>query len=176
MSGKNGKPKKPDGRKISRKLRLKQRKFIAHYTDPTNKETFGNGTRSAIAAGYSERSAAVTAHETLRNPNIEREIDRALDGVGATREKIAQVLHNGLEAKTTRVFCQDGKVIYSDPLEDHPTQVRAAEVVGKLRGDFPTNREQDRITGLVFQQNIVIVPGGMPKPQEKGRNLRQLED
>jgi hypothetical protein len=28
---KNGEPKKPDARKISRKLKLKQRKFIAHY-------------------------------------------------------------------------------------------------------------------------------------------------
>ena len=43
--------KKLDARKISRKLNPRQRKFIAHYTDPTNKETFGNGTRSAIAAG-----------------------------------------------------------------------------------------------------------------------------
>ncbi|MCH6554044.1 MAG: hypothetical protein IH793_07800 [Acidobacteria bacterium] len=58
MSGKNGKPKKPDARKISRKLKPRQRKFIANYTDPT-KETFGNGTRSAIAAGYSERSAEI---------------------------------------------------------------------------------------------------------------------
>ncbi len=171
-----GNEKKPDGRRISKKLKPRQRKFIAHYTDPTNKKTFGNGTRSAIAAGYTDKAPAEAAHQLLKNTQVEREIDRALDEVGATRKKVAQVLHNGLEAKTTRVFSQDGKVIYSDPLEDHPTQVRAAEVVGKMRGDFPTNREQDRITGLVFQQNIVIVPGGMPKPQEKGRNLRQLKD
>ena len=168
--------KKPDGRRISKKLKPRQRKFIAHYTDPTNKETFGNGTKSAIAAGYTDKAPAEAAHQLLKNTQVEREIDRALDEVGATREKVAQVLHNGLEAKTTRVFCQDGKVIYSDPLEDHPTQVRAAEVVGKMRGDFPTNREQDRITGLVFQQNIVIVPGGMPLPKEENRKLRQLKD
>jgi hypothetical protein len=101
----------------------------------------------------------------LKNHEMQREIDRALDEVGATREKVAQVLHNGLEAKTTRVFCQDGKLIYSEPLEDHPTQVRAAEVVGKMRGDFPTNREQDRITGLVFQQNILVVPEVAPTPE-----------
>ena len=175
MSGKNRKPKKPDARKFSRKLSPRRRRFIANYTDPT-KETFGNGTRSAIAAGYTDKAPAEAAHQLLRNTQVEREIDRALDEVGATRKKVAQVLHNGLEAKTTRVFCQDGKVIYSDPLEDHPTQVRAAEVVGKMRGDFPTNREQDRISGLIFQQNIVIVPGGMPEPAEKGRKIRQLTD
>ena len=175
MSGKNGKPKKPDARKISRKLKLKHRKLVAHYTDPT-KETFGNGGKSAIAAGYSETSAISTASAILTKPNVQREIERVMQAGGLTREKIVEALKNGLEAKQKKVFCQEGQVIYSEPLEDHPTQVRAAEVAGKLWGDFPSNREQDRMAALIFQQSIVVVPGGMPEPQEKGRNLRQLED
>ncbi len=176
MSGNNGKLKKPDGRKISRRLKPKQRKLVAHYTDPTNKETFGNGRKSAIAAGYSETSAVSTASAILTKPNVQREIERVMEAGGLTREKIVGALKNGLEAKQTKVFCQDGEVIYSEPMEDHPTQVRAAEVGAKLYGDFPSNRQQDRMAALIFQQSIVIVPGGMPKPQEKGRNLRQLKD
>ncbi len=175
MSGKNGKPKKPDARKISRKLKPRQRKFVAHYTDPT-KETFGNGKRSAIAAGYSERSAKEIAYETLTKPHVHREIERVMQAGGLTREKIVGALKNGLEAKQTKVFCQEGQVIYSDPLEDHPTQVRAAEVAGKLYGDFPSNREQDRMAALIFQQNIVVVPGGLPQPEEKVKKVRQLTD
>jgi len=71
MSGKNGKPKKPDARKFSRKLKPRQRKFVANYTDPT-KETFGNDTKSAIAAGYSKTSAKSTASEILTKPDVER--------------------------------------------------------------------------------------------------------
>ena len=175
MSGKNRKPKKPDGRKISKRLNPRQRRFVAEFTNPESK-AFGNATKSAEASGYSLRRAMQTGHDLVRNREIEREIDRALDEVGATREKVAQVLHNGLEAKTTRVFCQDGKVIYSEPLEDHPTQVRAAEVVGKMRGDFPTNREQDRITGLIFQQNILVVPPVAQAEDRREKPVRQLED
>ncbi len=99
-----GNEKKPDGRRISKKLKPRQWKFVAHYTDPT-KETFGNGTKSAIAAGYSKTSARSTASEILTKPNVRREIERVLDEAGATREKVAQVLHKALEAKITRVFC-----------------------------------------------------------------------
>ncbi len=159
-----GNENKPDGRKISRKLKPRQRKFIANYTDPT-KETFSNGTKSAIAAGYSKTSARSTASEILTKPNVRREIERVLDEAGATREKVAQVLHNGLEAKTTRVFCQDGQVIYSEPMEDHPTQVRAAEVVEKLRGDFPTTHEQERVALLQIQQTFNLVPPVDPVPE-----------
>ena len=176
MSKNNGKEKKPDARKISRKLKPKQQKLVAHYTDPTNKQTFGNGKRAAIAAGYSERSATEIAYETLRNPHVQREIERVMQAGGLTREKIVGALKNGLEAKQTKVFCQEGEVIYSEPLEDHPTQVRAAEVAGKLYGDFPSARQQDRIAALIFQQSIVVVPGGLPEPEEKVKKVRQLTD
>lgn len=175
MGKSNGKEKKPDGRKISRRLKPKQRKLVAHYTDST-KETFGNGKRSAIAAGYSESSATEIAYETLRKPHVKREIERVMEAGGLTREKIVVALKSGLEAKQTKVFCPQGRVIYSDPLEDHANQIRAAEVAGKLYGDFPSNREQDRMAALIFQQNIVVVPGGLPAPEEKEKNVRQLTD
>ena len=167
--------KKPDGRKISKRLNPRQRRFVVEFMNPES-EAFGNLTKAAELAGYSELAPGQSGHQVLKSIEVQREIDRALDEVGATRKKVAQALHSGLEAKTTRVFCQDGQVIYSDPLEDHPTQVRAAEVVGKLRGDFPTNREQDRITGLIFQQNILVVPPVAQAEDRREKPVRQLED
>jgi phage terminase small subunit len=178
MGKTNGKEKKPDGRKISRKLKPKQRKLVAHYTDPT-KETFGNGRKAAIAAGYSESSATEIAYETLRKPHVQREIERVMEAGGLTREKIVGTLKSGLEAKITRVFCPQGmggELVYSEPLEDHANQIRAAEVAGKLYGDFPSGREQDRMAALIFQQQIVVVPGGLPEPEEKAKKVRQLTD
>lgn len=47
-----------------RKLTLKQQRFVAEYLID------GNGTRAAIAAGYSKNVAAVQATENLKKPNI----------------------------------------------------------------------------------------------------------
>ncbi len=164
MSGKNGEPKKPDARKISRKLNLRQRRFVAEFTSPES-EGFGKQAKAAELAGYSELAPSQSGHQVLKSIEVRREIERVLDEAGATREKVAQVLHKALEAKITRVFCpKDGELVYSEPLEDHPTQVRAAEVVGKLRGDFPTTHEQERVALLQIQQNILLVPPVKDKP------------
>ncbi len=50
MAKNNGKPKKPDARKISRKLTLKQRRFVSEFTNPEG-EGFGNQTRAAKLLG-----------------------------------------------------------------------------------------------------------------------------
>ncbi|MEE8606006.1 MAG: terminase small subunit [Nitrospiraceae bacterium] len=164
MSGKNRKPKKPDGRKISKRLNPRQRRFVAEFTNPES-EAFGNQTKAAKLAGYSELSPGQAGHQLVKNTEVRREIERVLDEAGATQKKMAEVLKSGLEAKTIRVFCpKDGKLVYSKPLEDYPTQVRAAEVVGKLRGDFPTTHEQERVALLQIQQNILLVPPVKPKP------------
>ena len=52
-----------------KKLTPKQKKFIDNYTDPTS-ETFSNATKSAIEAGYSEKTAYSIANENLKKPDI----------------------------------------------------------------------------------------------------------
>ncbi len=176
MSGKNRKPKKPDARKISKKLKPRQRKFIAYYTDPT-KDTFGNATKSAIAAGYSKKSARFIASENLTKPNIQSEIAGVMDELGATVQHGITRLKEGMDAKEVKVFhTKDGEIVYSKPLVALQERRLATEQMFRLRGLFPTNREQDRISGLIFQQNIVIVPGGLPEPEEKVKKVRQLTD
>ena len=53
---------------ITKGLTQKQRRFIDEYI------ISGNATQAAIKAGYSKKTAAVTATENLRKPNIKAEI------------------------------------------------------------------------------------------------------
>ncbi len=148
MSKKNGKPKKPDARKISRKLNLRQRHFVAEFTNPESKG-FGNQTKAAELAGYSPARARQTGHRLATKSDIRTEIERCMDEGGVTRKKITQVLRGGLAAKITKVFCPTGgALVYSKGLVDHPTRVRTAEIVSKLRGDFPATKTTVDVQGL----------------------------
>ena len=54
-------------------LTTKQDSFCVHYTT-IGAETFGNGTKSAIAARYSEKGAYARASELLRNRKVQERI------------------------------------------------------------------------------------------------------
>ena len=56
--------------KQEKELNQKQKMFCREYAKT------GNGTQSAIKAGYAERCADVTASQLLRNPKIAKEITR----------------------------------------------------------------------------------------------------
>jgi phage terminase small subunit len=51
----------------STRLSVKASEFIKNYTEG---ETMGNGTKSAIKAGYSEVSASSYASQLLKNPKV----------------------------------------------------------------------------------------------------------
>ena len=55
-------------------LTPKQDSFAVHYTT-IGAETFSNGTKSAIEAGYSEKSAYSQACNLLKNPKIRQRIN-----------------------------------------------------------------------------------------------------
>ncbi len=54
-------------------LTPKQESFCVHYTS-IGAETFSNGTKSAVAAGYSEKSAYSQASALLKNPKVKARI------------------------------------------------------------------------------------------------------
>ena len=148
MSKSNGKPKKPDARKISRKLNLRQRRFVAEFTNPKS-AGFGNQTKAAELAGYSKLAPSQSGHQILRNIEVRSEIERIMDEAGVTGKMLTQVLRGGLKAKITRVFCPTGgKLVYSRGMVDHPTRMRAAEIAFKLRGDFPATKTTVDVQGL----------------------------
>ena len=55
------------------RLTPKQEAFCVHYTT-IGAETFSNGTKAAIAAGYSKNSAYSQASTLLKNPKIQQRI------------------------------------------------------------------------------------------------------
>lgn len=56
------------------RLTKKNKLFIECITDRTNPETYGNGVKSAIRAGYSTLNAASISSQLLRKLHISKEI------------------------------------------------------------------------------------------------------
>jgi len=145
MSGKNGKPKKPDARKISRKLNLRQRRFVAEFTNPEG-EGFGNQTRAAKLAGYTELSPSQAGHQLMRNTQVQGEVERIknkelnhiFDAAGLTIERLAKGLKQGVIAKEEKAFIHQktGNVVYSKKMIAHDTRLKAIRLTAELRGDF----------------------------------------
>ena len=86
-----------------RLLTPKQESFCVHYTT-IGAETFSNGTKSAIAAGYSEKSAYAQASALLKNPEIRERVTQLhsenLGRNGITIDKVlADLEHDKLAAR-----------------------------------------------------------------------------
>ena len=145
MSKNNGQPKKPDARKISRKLTLKQRRFVSEYTNPEG-EGFGNATKAAALAGYSELAPGQAGHQVLKNIEVQGEVDRVasrdlnhvLDAAGVTAERLAKTVRQGLRAKQRKSFLHQasGDVVYSKPEIAHDIRLKATRLGYEVRGDF----------------------------------------
>ena len=84
-------------------LTPKQESFCVHYTT-IGAETFSNGTRSAIAAGYSEKSAYSQACTLLKKPEIQQRVrELHSENLGRSNITIDKVLadleHDKLAAR-----------------------------------------------------------------------------
>ena len=145
MSGKNGKPKKPDARRISRKLNLRQRRFVAEFANPEG-EGFGNQTRSAKLAGYSELAPGQAGHQLLKNTEVKSEVERItgrelnhiFDAAGVTTERLAKRIRQALDAKEKKPFIHQktGVVVYAKPVKNHEIRLKAVRLAAELKGDF----------------------------------------
>ena len=157
MSKKNGQPKKPDARKISRKLTLKQRRFVSEYTNPEG-EGFGNQTKAAELAGYSKLAPGQSGHQVLKNIEVQSEVERItnrdlnhiLDAAGVTVERLAKTVRQGLGAKQVKPFIHQktGNVVYSKPLKAHDIRLKAARLGYEVRGDMAPKEINFNVTIL----------------------------
>jgi len=99
----------PDG------LTLKQASFAAEYI-----ALHGNGTRAAIAAGYSEKGASVAAVRLLGKASVKKRIERLSKRHEVTADRVLTRLDN-LSAK-------------AEEAGNYPAAVRAEELLGKALG------------------------------------------
>lgn len=103
----------------------KQQAFIQHYVS-----NGGNGTKAAISAGYSQRSAAVTACELLKLPKVQKRLQPKRD---EEKERL------GLDADwiVSRLMKEAG-----DPENSEAARVRALELLGKVEGIFAPEKKE----------------------------------
>ena len=137
--------KKPDGRKISKRLNLRQRRFVAEFTNPEG-EGFGNQTKAAKLAGYSQLAPGQVGHQLMKNTEVQSEIERitnrelnhVFDAAGVTIERLAKRVRQGLDAKVIKAFIHQktGNVVYSKPMKAHDIRLKAIRLAAELRGDF----------------------------------------
>ena len=96
-------------------------------------------TQAALDAGYSPASAQ-NVGKILENPLIKKTYCQILDAAGATDEACAKVVFDAMNATRT-VSCVSGKDADSGTVDfvdvdDHPTRLRAVDMVHKVRGRY----------------------------------------
>jgi phage terminase small subunit len=106
--------------------------FVQHYLET------GNGTKSAILAGYSPKSAAAAASRLLRNVNVMAAMEAEL----ARRAEVSGI--------SARYVLEGIRAIADDPEARYADRLRALELMGKHFGLFAEKVEQDsRLTVIV---------------------------
>lgn len=102
----------------------KQQAFIHAY-----KANGGNGRQAAITAGYSEKGAAVQAHELLKMEKIQKRLTPTGD---AQKERL------GLDADwiVSRLMRE------AQDAESEAARIRALELLGKVEGIFAPDKKE----------------------------------
>jgi len=124
-------------------LTPKQEAFCIHYTT-IGSETFSNGTKSAIVAGYSKTSAYSQASALLKNPKIQQRL-KELHAVNMSRNMItvdkvlADLEHDKLAARKNK---QNGAAIRATELQGKYLAMFRDRIVNEDDAETMTERER----------------------------------
>lgn len=140
-----------NGHKKSKKLTLKQKKFVKAYIEN------GNGTKAAEIAGYKHPNPQ--ASQTLAKLSDNDEFIAMMEKAGLSDKLLLKKLREGCNADDTKFFAFEGTVIDERTTTDFPTRHKYLETAFKLRGRLSKEHE----AGL-HQNNLVIILGGDGKP------------
>jgi phage terminase small subunit len=148
---------------MTKRDNLRHELFAEHYAKS------GNGTQSAIAAGYSRNGAHVTAIRLLRNPTVQQHILRLRD---ATREEAIADIRE-LQEWWTKIM-RNERDIPPEFLEGLTSreaalkrwqlgytikeQLRASELLGKSIGAFIQPIEPVTIVRVVYVDEAPNAP------------------
>jgi phage terminase small subunit len=117
-------------------MNTKQHAFVNAYLGEAN----GNGTKAAITAGYSERTATVIASQLLRHPAVQAELERRLKKADLRTDAILQRL---------------AKIVHSEP-----EKVTGADIIGASKVILQVNGAlSDRHPGAGITVNIGFLSG-----------------
>ena len=144
------------------KLTPKQRKFWKHYQEHNDKAAAAKyaGCISKSVSGLSHQGNAILNTLQLSMPEL-------LNAQGLTDEALAEPLKNGIKAQKAIVATWEGKITDKLWIEDHPTRLKAAELIGRMKGVFIDRHE---LTGKDGGDIILQVkPAGKVKSGVKVR-------
>lgn len=140
-------------------LSIKERKFCAEYVIDEN------GTRSAIAAGYAPKSAAVAASRLLKKANIRAEIERlttkVLDKLEITKERVLAEIAKLAFYDPRNLLEADGSMKQVKDLDDISAMAVAGLEVTEL---FEGSGDEKHAYGLCKKIKLA----------DKGQNLERL--
>lgn len=123
---------------ITKGLTQKQRRFIDEYI------ISGNATQAAIKAGYSKKTAAVTATENLRKPNIKAEIQARNAEIQSKKTadmtEVMEYLTSVMRGEQTESVATS-KGVFSGVEVSAKDRIKAAELIGKRNGAWTDKKE-----------------------------------
>lgn len=161
-------------------LNHKQRAFARAYTTPG--ETYGNGAKSAIAAGYSARTAAEQASRLLTDARM-RALVQANEA--ATEVKLERTADKVLEelarlgfSDVTAIFNDDGTLKHP---KDMPVEIRRAiksiEFEELFEGNRSNTKDGEDGGRFVIGRIVKVVLHSKEKGLELlGKNLKLFTD
>jgi hypothetical protein len=121
------------------RLTVKERKFISGIlAGKTQKEAAG-------IAGLNENYAGAL----LKTEKVQTAFQAILDEAGLTDKALAEKLRSLIDAKETRFFQKDGKVIETREVEAIETQRKTTEFVAKLKGHLIERVEHSSEDGIM---------------------------
>lgn len=123
---------------ITKGLTQKQRRFIDEYI------ISGNATQAAIKAGYSKKTAAVTATENLRKPNIKAEIQARNAEIQSEKTadmtEVMEYLTSVMRGEQTESVATSKGIFFGVEVSAKD-RIKAAELIGKRNGAWTDKKE-----------------------------------
>lgn len=141
--------------KPKRKLTLKQSMWLKLFLDESNPKTFLNQTESARQAGYdcdNENSYRQIGSENYAK--LDKHIDKWIDEVGLSEERLKRKLKALTEAKETKFFAYEGVVTDQREVEALGIQRQSLEMAMRVKNMFEKDNQlvPDEITVVLKKE------------------------
>ena len=137
------------------KLTRKQRKFAEEYLVDCN------GTKAAIRAGYSPKTANEQAAKLMSNPKIKTYITEKLDEISSEKladaQEVLEYLTSVMRGEHTEQTLQlvgDGVQTITDIDVSAKERLKAAELIGKRYGLFKETYEIESVAPIVIVNDL----------------------
>ena len=122
----------PDLNRSDAPLTDKMKRFIDEYTGPSRL----NATRSALAAGYSENTAAAIGWENLRKPSISRAIAERLKEFSMSAAEATERMAQFAQGSLVPFLTPDGHVdLSTDEAQDNLHLIRKLKMTTRYSKD-----------------------------------------